>query len=123
MITSKDSNNTTNKREEKIMANIKIVGRKYGTEKRFADWDKEKKWREYDKLDEIELTVDFPNVRAAEKWFAENYPDYYMGCNIRNLDNGEFCMNPVPAYWEEELGTDNREWIIKYILEHFLKTE
>ena len=103
------------------MANIKIVGRKYGTERHYYSEDSE--FYYYDKIDEKEFSVNFPDIHAAEKWFLENHPDYYLGCNVRNLDNGDFSCNAVPEYWERELGTNNRERIIKHISEHFFKTE
>lgn len=99
------------------MKMFKIIGRQYGTEKKYYDWSKNHKYYTYDKIAEHEFPPKkFESVRHAEKWLLENFPEWYFGANIKGVDNNDFTMIAVPQFFEMEFGTNDREQIAKRVL-------
>lgn len=93
------------------MKTFKIVGNKYGTEKKF--WDNNCKYYTYDSIDEKTFgPYEFEDINHAEKWMIENHPDYFFGCNIIGVDNTDFALIAVPEYWETTENTTDREKLI-----------
>lgn len=85
------------------MKTFEFTGRKYDTNK-------------FECIEErIFERKQFESVNHAELWFLENYPDYYFGGNIRQVDGVErpdFVCIPVPAYYKEFYDTDNMAYIV-----------
>ena len=81
------------------MNNYKIIGRLYGNDPQYLDWDKEHKYPFYKKIDEVEFNVAAENLDFAKKWLMEHHPAYYMGCSIENTDSNvtEFYLGAVPS--------------------------
>ena len=75
---------------------IKITGRKYSEEARYAEWDAQKEFPDYDKVAEQEWEIEASSVKDAEAWLAKNHPDMYMGSNISS-ENGDFSAQAVPG--------------------------
>ena len=100
------------------MKTCQIIGRKYSTEKRFKEWDKEKQFPSYEQIDEHKFPPkQFESIRHAEIWLLENFPEYYFGANIKCLDNTDFSCIAIPSYYEGYYKTDNRQKIINTMLE------
>lgn len=62
----------------------------------------------------------FESISHAEVWFLSNYPDYYFGGNIKqmNVKNPDFVCVPVPSYYREFYDTDNMAYIVIKELEY-----
>lgn len=62
----------------------------------------------------------FESISHAEVWFLSNYPDYYFGGNIKqmNVKNPDFVCVPVPSYYKEFYDTDNMAYIVVKELEY-----
>ena len=97
---------------------FKIIGSKYSTERKYYDWSKDKKYFYYDCIEEKELgTFKFKNLDEAKIFFIANYPEYYFGACIKQVDGGDFWINAVPDYYEMLYGTSDRQVILDDILE------
>lgn len=85
------------------MKTFEFTGRKYDAHK-------------YECVEEKNLgQMQFESVNHAELWFLENYPNYYFGGNIVQVDDVEcpdFVCIPVPAYYKEFYDTDNMAYIV-----------
>ena len=86
---------------------ITVTGRRYSERATYWDWDTEKRYPRYEKVDEQVWEIEADTPRAGEKWLADNHPDMYMGGNVR-CENGDFICLAVPC---EEYGQGNFETI------------
>lgn len=85
------------------MKTFEFTGRRYGENR-------------YECIEEKILGVrEFESLNHAEMWFLANYPDWFFGGNIRQMDDVEcpdFACIPVPAYYKDFYGTDNMAYIV-----------
>lgn len=107
------------------MKHFKITGTKYSTEPRFLDWDKQHNYPFYDEIDTMEFPVmECESVHTASNWLLDNYPEYYFGCSIvqvnpdgTNVERGDFLLLAIPSYYEMEFQTTDRDYILKQLRE------
>ena len=101
---------------------FKITGAKFTTEKSFYEWDTNRKYFYYKQTERAELgTFKFKNLKDAEIFLIANYPEYYFGANIIQVDGTDFWLNAGADYYEMEYQTSDREKIINIITERLLK--
>lgn len=101
---------------------FKITGRKYTTEKSFYTWDTDRKYFYYEQTEEKELgTFKFKSLTDTEIFLIANYPDYYFGANIVQVDGTDFLINACADYYEMQYQTNDRQKIINTITENLLK--
>ena len=81
------------------MNNYRIVGRLYGNDPQYLDWDKEHKYPFYKEIDEAEWNIEAESLTSSQEWLMEHHPEYYMGCSIDNTDPNktEFYLGAVPS--------------------------
>ena len=62
----------------------------------------------------------FESISHAEVWLLSNYPDYYFGGNIMqvNVKTPDLVCVPVPSYYKEFYDTDNMAYIVVKELEY-----
>lgn len=105
---------------------IRVTGRRYSEEARFADWDSEKEFPEYDVVAEQTWKIEAQSLNDAEAWLAQNHPDMFMGSNI-SCENGDFAAMSVPGtfygkgYFETQVA--RIAWVKKYIAPKRVWTE
>lgn len=101
---------------------FKITGRKYTTEKSFYKWDTEHKYFYYEEIEQKELGIfKFKSLTEAELFLIGNYPEYYFGACIKQIDGTDFLINADASYYEMTYQTSDREKIIDIITENLLK--
>lgn len=84
---------------------IEVIGRKYADVATYYTWDTEKKWKNFEKVEEQTWEIEGETLYDGEMWLAENHPDMFMGGNVI-CENGDFAMLAVPC---EEYGKGNYE--------------
>lgn len=90
------------------MKTFMFTGRKYGEDK-------------YNPIEEKKFEPkQFESLSHAEVWFLANYPDYYFGGSIKqmNVKNPDFVCIPVPDYYKDFYETDNMAYIVVKELEY-----
>lgn len=114
------------KRIKGVDTNFIITGSKYDTTPQYYNWDKDKKYPNYE---EIETKIFNPegitSLEEGEKWLLTNYPEYYFGASIHEKYKIEppqeekepldFLIIAVPSYYEAIYHTTDRTQIIKEI--------
>lgn len=98
---------------------ITIIGREFSNVPNYYEWDKEKRYDNYDMILEKKWEIEADTLREGEKWLAENHPDMYMGGAV-TCENGDFALLAVPSL---EYGEGNYEtiqariaWVKNYVL-------
>ena len=105
-----------------MLKTFKITGAKFTTEKSYYDWDKEQKYFRYEEIERREIGIfRFKSLTDAELFLIGNYPDYYFGACIKQVDGTDFLINADASYYEMECQTSDREKIIDIITERLLK--
>lgn len=95
---------------------FEIIGAKFATEKSYYLGDKEKKYFYYEQIETKPLgTFKFKNLKDAEIFLIANYPEYYFGACIRQLDGTDFLVNAGASYYEMTFQTNDRAKIINSI--------
>lgn len=105
------------------MKKFKITGTKYDTTPSYYDWDKKHKHPTYKQIDKMVLLEEgeFESVGEAEKWLLANYPEWWFGCSITEVDSTsempDFLVNALVEYYECSYHTTDRKEIIKKEIE------
>ena len=86
---------------------IEVIGRKYSEVAKYYDYDTDKRFPHYEKVDEQTWEIEGETLYDGEIWLAKNHPDMFMGGNVI-CENGDFAMLAVPC---EEYGKGNYETI------------
>ena len=92
------------------MKTYRITGTRYNETPKYYNWDTDKKFAYYTVDDKRDWVIDANDMNEAEKWFATNHPDYFMGGSINCITPNvhEFCMYAIPC---REYGDGNYETI------------
>lgn len=98
----------------------KITGRQYSEEARYAEWDSEKEFPEFDKVAEQEWEIEVDSLEKAETWLANNHPDKYMGSNI-SCENGDFSAQAVPCNYYGKGNFETQSARIAWVRRRFRK--
>ena len=96
----------------------KITGRQYSEEARYAEWDSEKEFPEFDKVDEKVWEIEANSLDEAQSWLAKNHPDMFMGANI-SCENGDFAAYAVPTNFWGKGNFETQSARIAWISKHF----
>lgn len=101
---------------------FKITGTKYGTEKIYPyAWDEEKKYFSYEQIERKEIGIfKFPSLTDAQIFLIANYPEYYFGSSIQQIDGTDFCIEADVSYYEMTFQTSDRAAIIQRLTENLL---
>ena len=92
------------------MNKYRVTGTHYNETPNYYVWDNEKRFPYFTVDDEQEWVIDADNLKEAEKWFAVNHPDYFMGGAINCITPNvhEFCIYAAPC---GEYGEGNYETV------------
>lgn len=121
-VRNKTHNTTPQTEERNMFKTFKITGSKYTTEKTFYDWDESKRYFHYEEIERKELgTFKFQSLKDAEIFLIANYPEYYFGACIKQIDGTDFLINADASYYEIEFQTSDRTKIINTITENLIK--
>lgn len=97
-----------------LMKKFQIVGRKYDlVNLEYCSWDTSHEFPMGKFVcEEVFPIMEFESLAYAEYWLLDNYPEYYMGGNIWEVEsnNGypDFACFAVPCV---EWGSSTDEWI------------
>ena len=107
----------SDRKGECFMATYKVHGALYGTADHYYDWDKDRKYPYYKKVEDREWTVEGDCLEDAINWFCANHPAYYMGGSVQRItdDKTEFAMFAVPSPEYPEGTYETIEARIKYV--------
>lgn len=85
-----------------------VSGKIYSDTATYYSWDSEKRWKNFNALDGTEQTwtIEASSLDEAERWFAKNHPERYMGGSIVSEDKQSFLLLAVPSI---EYGIGNYE--------------
>lgn len=75
-----------------------IIANKWGKKSFFA-WDKEKKYPNFETIDEVSIVKDFSNMNDAYLWLIENLPEYSIGAGIYSKENSDFLCVPGKGFY------------------------
>lgn len=84
----------------------KITGRLYGEIATFHSWDHDKRYPMFKVVSEKTWEIYADTMKEVKRWLAINYPEYYMGCNIKMIGYDNFFMAAAPC---SEYGAGNYE--------------
>lgn len=89
--------------EAREKAPFQVSGRLYGEMPRYASYDKDHMWPQYETLDRTSMSWTCPdhvkNLDDAYKWVIENHPAYVQGVAIAQvgIPSPDFMLQPVPG--------------------------